>query len=77
MFPESIVTRPLLSAQTDSSLVHHSLHQIAHHIDHDLHGAARDPIYGHSWPLEDGVQCWSDVLIAGLVLGLAEKSQKT
>jgi hypothetical protein len=64
-------TRPVASlTDCDTSiavltgLAHHSLHQIARHVDHNLHGTVRDAAHGHSRPLEDGVQCSSDVLVA-------------
>ncbi len=46
-------------------------HQIAHHVDHNLHGTARGHDAGHwrSVPLENGVQHSRYVFVAGIVLG--------
>jgi hypothetical protein len=55
---------------TVSSLVHHALHPIAHHVNH-LHGIVRDAVHRHSGQLEDDVQCSSYVLFAGQVLGFS------
>ena len=65
-----------VAVSTGSSLVHHSLHKIAHHTYHNLHGTAGDPVHWHSRPLENGVhchavQCSSDVLVADIVLGFS------
>ena len=45
-------------------------------VDHDLHGTTCDAAHGHSRPLEDGVHCSSNVLVAGAVLGFAARQPR-